>query len=44
MVCIDVWFVFMMTEPLEDPYVMDEEDPVQCYALDSSLWEIKVCM
>ncbi|XP_026194727.1 nucleolar complex protein 4 homolog [Anabas testudineus] len=28
-------------EPLEDPYVMDEEDPVQCCALDSSLWEIK---
>lgn len=29
-------------EPLEDPYVMDEEDPAQCRALESSLWEIKV--
>ncbi|XP_072228203.1 nucleolar complex protein 4 homolog isoform X1 [Leuresthes tenuis] len=29
------------TEPLEDPYVMDEEDPVHCRALESSLWEIK---
>ncbi|XP_030006971.1 nucleolar complex protein 4 homolog isoform X2 [Sphaeramia orbicularis] len=28
-------------EPLEDPYVMDEEDPSQCRALESSLWEIK---
>ncbi|XP_037548637.1 nucleolar complex protein 4 homolog [Nematolebias whitei] len=28
-------------EPLEDPYVMDEEDPAQCRALESSLWEIK---
>ncbi|XP_029024297.1 nucleolar complex protein 4 homolog [Betta splendens] len=27
-------------ESLEDPYVMDEEDPAQCHALDSSLWEI----
>lgn len=22
---------------------MDEEDPAQCRALESSLWEIKVC-
>ncbi|XP_028273882.1 nucleolar complex protein 4 homolog [Parambassis ranga] len=28
-------------EPLEDPYLMDEEDPAQCRALESSLWEIK---
>ncbi|XP_068430444.1 nucleolar complex protein 4 homolog [Clinocottus analis] len=28
-------------EPVEDPYLMDEEDPVQCCALESSLWEIK---
>ncbi|KAI9524794.1 Nucleolar complex protein 4 [Dissostichus eleginoides] len=28
-------------EVLEDPYLMDEEDPVQCRALESSLWEIK---
>ncbi|XP_041826839.1 nucleolar complex protein 4 homolog [Melanotaenia boesemani] len=28
-------------EPIEDPYVMDEEDPAQCRALESSLWEIK---
>ncbi|XP_030290595.1 nucleolar complex protein 4 homolog [Sparus aurata] len=28
-------------EPLEDPYLMDEEDPVECRALESSLWEIK---
>uniref|UniRef100_A0A1A8RWY0 Nucleolar complex associated 4 homolog n=1 Tax=Nothobranchius rachovii TaxID=451742 RepID=A0A1A8RWY0_9TELE len=28
-------------EALEDPYVMDEEDPVHCCALESSLWEIK---
>ncbi len=36
-------FLFIMTEPLEDPYLMDEEDPAQCRALESSLWEIKVC-
>lgn len=36
-------FLFIMTEPLEDPYLMDEEDPAQCCALESSLWEIKVC-
>ncbi|XP_047425149.1 nucleolar complex protein 4 homolog [Mugil cephalus] len=28
-------------DPLEDPYLMDEEDPVHCCALESSLWEIK---
>ncbi|XP_077353516.1 nucleolar complex protein 4 homolog [Festucalex cinctus] len=28
-------------EPLEDPYLMDEDDPAQCRALESSLWEIK---
>ncbi|KAM4634499.1 nucleolar complex protein 4 homolog [Polymixia lowei] len=28
-------------EPCQDPYVMDEEDPAQCHALESSLWEIK---
>ncbi|RVE65664.1 hypothetical protein OJAV_G00118640 [Oryzias javanicus] len=28
-------------EPVEDPYLMDEEDPAQCRALESSLWEIK---
>lgn len=36
-------FLIIMTEPLEDPYLMDEEDPAQCCALESSLWEIKVC-
>lgn len=28
-------------EPCDDPYVMEEEDPAQCHALESSLWEIK---
>ncbi|KAM8871987.1 nucleolar complex protein 4 homolog [Synchiropus picturatus] len=28
-------------EPLEDPYVMEEEDPAECHALESSLWELK---
>uniref|UniRef100_A0A669EK42 Nucleolar complex associated 4 homolog n=1 Tax=Oreochromis niloticus TaxID=8128 RepID=A0A669EK42_ORENI len=28
-------------KPFEDPYLMDEEDPAQCRALESSLWEIK---
>ncbi|XP_071322461.1 nucleolar complex protein 4 homolog [Trachinotus anak] len=28
-------------ETLEDPYLMDEEDPAQCCALESSLWEVK---
>uniref|UniRef100_A0A8C1BFF4 Nucleolar complex associated 4 homolog n=1 Tax=Cyprinus carpio carpio TaxID=630221 RepID=A0A8C1BFF4_CYPCA len=27
--------------PCDDPYVMEEEDPAQCHALESSLWEIK---
>ena len=37
-------FLFIMTETPEDPYLMDEEDPAQSCALESSLWEIKVCM
>ncbi|XP_043076760.1 nucleolar complex protein 4 homolog [Puntigrus tetrazona] len=28
-------------EPCDDPYVMEEKDPVQCHALESSLWEIR---
>ncbi|MCJ8741141.1 hypothetical protein PDJAM_G00067330 [Pangasius djambal] len=28
-------------ETCTDPYVMEEEDPAQCHALESSLWEIK---
>ncbi|KAG7272804.1 hypothetical protein CRUP_017858 [Coryphaenoides rupestris] len=28
-------------EPCEDPYVMDEKDPILSHALESSLWEIK---
>uniref|UniRef100_A0A665X851 CCAAT-binding factor domain-containing protein n=1 Tax=Echeneis naucrates TaxID=173247 RepID=A0A665X851_ECHNA len=28
-------------ETLEDPYLMDEEDPAHCRALESSLWEVK---
>lgn len=28
-------------EPCDDPYVMEEEDPAKCHALESSLWEIK---
>ncbi|KAL1253185.1 hypothetical protein QQF64_017878 [Cirrhinus molitorella] len=28
-------------EPCDDPFVMEEEDPAQCHALESSLWEIK---
>ncbi|XP_031433237.1 nucleolar complex protein 4 homolog [Clupea harengus] len=28
-------------EPCNDPYSMEEEDPAQCRALESSLWEIK---
>ncbi|GAA6097477.1 nucleolar complex protein 4 homolog [Tachysurus ichikawai] len=28
-------------EMCTDPYVMEEEDPAKCYALESSLWEIK---
>lgn len=27
----------------EDPYVMEEEEPSQSRALESSLWEIQVC-
>uniref|UniRef100_A0A673IXD5 Nucleolar complex protein 4 homolog n=1 Tax=Sinocyclocheilus rhinocerous TaxID=307959 RepID=A0A673IXD5_9TELE len=29
------------SSPCDDPYVMEEEDPAQCHALESSLWEIK---
>ncbi|KAI5612852.1 nucleolar complex protein 4-like [Silurus asotus] len=28
-------------EMCSDPYVLEEEDPAQCHALESSLWEIK---
>uniref|UniRef100_A0A8C5GGF3 CCAAT-binding factor domain-containing protein n=1 Tax=Gouania willdenowi TaxID=441366 RepID=A0A8C5GGF3_GOUWI len=28
-------------ELIKDPYLMDEEDPAMCHALDSSLWELK---
>ncbi|XP_051536427.1 nucleolar complex protein 4 homolog isoform X1 [Myxocyprinus asiaticus] len=28
-------------EPCDDPYIMEEEDPAQCHALESSLWEIQ---
>ncbi|XP_060791505.1 nucleolar complex protein 4 homolog [Neoarius graeffei] len=28
-------------ETCTDPYVMEEEDPAQCRALESSLWEVK---
>ncbi|KAI7795828.1 nucleolar complex protein 4 homolog [Triplophysa rosa] len=28
-------------EPCDDPYVMEEEDPAKCHALESSLWEIQ---
>ncbi|KAL6469818.1 hypothetical protein MHYP_G00209370 [Metynnis hypsauchen] len=28
-------------ELCNDPYVMDEEDPAKCHALESSLWELK---
>lgn len=27
----------------EDPYVMEEEEPSESRALESSLWEIQVC-
>lgn len=36
--------VFVSTETAVDPYLMDEDDPAQCGALESSLWEIKVCL
>lgn len=35
---------YLFAELLEDPYLMDEEDPAECRALESSLWEIKVCV
>ncbi|KAI4877727.1 hypothetical protein NFI96_021977 [Prochilodus magdalenae] len=28
-------------EPICDPYVMEEEDPAECHAIESSLWELK---
>ncbi|XP_024237990.1 nucleolar complex protein 4 homolog [Oncorhynchus tshawytscha] len=28
-------------EACDDPYLMEEEDPSQCHALESSLWEIQ---
>ncbi|XP_030625514.1 nucleolar complex protein 4 homolog [Chanos chanos] len=28
-------------EPCQDPYVMEEEDPAQSHALESSLWELQ---
>ncbi|XP_034048324.1 nucleolar complex protein 4 homolog [Thalassophryne amazonica] len=31
----------MEEEPLEDPFLMDEEDPARSHAMESSLWEIK---
>ncbi len=33
---------FFQSEPCDDPYVMEEVDPAQCHALESSLWEINV--
>ncbi|XP_048875568.1 nucleolar complex protein 4 homolog isoform X2 [Brienomyrus brachyistius] len=27
--------------PCDDPYLMEEEDPALCHALDSSLWELQ---
>lgn len=35
--------VCVRTGPVDDMYLMDQDDPAQCQALDSSLWEIKVC-
>lgn len=34
--------VFVSTDAVADAFVMDEDDPAQCGALSSSLWEIKV--
>ncbi|MGH0169164.1 UNVERIFIED_CONTAM: hypothetical protein FKN15_056001 [Acipenser sinensis] len=28
-------------DPSEDPYIMEEEDPAKCCALESSLWELQ---
>lgn len=33
--------ILFVSETCCDPYVMEEEDPAQCHALESSLWEIK---
>lgn len=30
------------TGSVDDMYLMDQDDPSQCQALESSLWEIKV--
>lgn len=38
---LEIWCFFSL-ELCSDPYVMEEEDPAQCHALESSLWEIKV--
>jgi len=27
----------------EDPYIMEEEEPSESRALESSLWEMQVC-
>lgn len=36
-------FLCVWTEACDDPYLMEEEDPTQCHALESSLWELQVC-
>ncbi|XP_036385719.1 nucleolar complex protein 4 homolog [Megalops cyprinoides] len=28
-------------EPCDDPYLMEEDDPAHCHALESSLWELQ---
>ncbi|RXM92884.1 E1A-binding protein p400 [Acipenser ruthenus] len=30
-----------VADPSEDPYIMEEEDPAKCCALESSLWELQ---
>ncbi len=30
-------------DEVSDPYVMEEADPAKCKAVDSSLWEVRVC-
>lgn len=34
--------VCVLPAPTVDPYVMEEDDPARCGALESSLWEVKV--
>uniref|UniRef100_A0A671NUS4 Nucleolar complex associated 4 homolog n=1 Tax=Sinocyclocheilus anshuiensis TaxID=1608454 RepID=A0A671NUS4_9TELE len=34
-------FICNLIQPCDDPYVVEEEDPAHCHALESSLWEIK---